>query len=582
MLGVPGPIIIGDLTGDELVNIIDSTPPALGAQMAQTTIADIAAFGGAAGVNVKLPPFNAKGDRTTDDTAAIQAAYNAVPTSGGTVVWPAGTYLISATIFIKPNTTTLGYGAVVWPNTTIWNNPSFTPAPDGFVPNKQCFCNANWNVSSLTDSNISIQRLVFNNGPATGSGARGVAIFHYVTTVKVTAIRQNGGGGGPAFVACDDTLVEASSFFAVGYSAADHFSGAQNARVVNNLIVMSSSATANAIQFTGSTANNTAGTSVKLTVTGNQVYGCSVNTYAIGITETDVSSTASDIDISHNIVDLNGYPGAGGIGLYGGGGDWKIDDNLVMNTINYPAIYAQPNAYGTPSSVHVQANRIINCTHPGLALLTVIANDTTVLDNDFIGCTSLNPIAVAGDNSVVRSGRMDSGTGGARASITGSPVFFADYNLDSGYEEHSAGVQSGVGFKIGTGSTLASYLDSQTFTPSVQFGGASVGITYSSQTGAYIRIGKFIYFTVSIVMTAKGSSSGSATVVGFPFSQVGALAAPCVTIGYANMNSVTVPPTIHINSATAAIISAIGAAALTDTNFSNTTNLSFAGFVTVA
>ena len=42
--------------------------------------------------NVK--DYGAVGDGLRDDTAAIQAAINSLPTTGGTVVIPAGTYLI--------------------------------------------------------------------------------------------------------------------------------------------------------------------------------------------------------------------------------------------------------------------------------------------------------------------------------------------------------------------------------------------------------------------------------------------------------------------------------------------------------
>lgn len=49
-------------------------------------------------INVKDVTYGAKGDGTTDDTAAIQAALNAVPTNGGVVYFPPGAYKITATL----------------------------------------------------------------------------------------------------------------------------------------------------------------------------------------------------------------------------------------------------------------------------------------------------------------------------------------------------------------------------------------------------------------------------------------------------------------------------------------------------
>ena len=50
------------------------------------------------GSPVNVLDFGAVGDGTTNDTAAIQAAINSLPTNGGAVYLPAGNYLISSTL----------------------------------------------------------------------------------------------------------------------------------------------------------------------------------------------------------------------------------------------------------------------------------------------------------------------------------------------------------------------------------------------------------------------------------------------------------------------------------------------------
>jgi polygalacturonase len=45
--------------------------------------------------------MGAMGNGVNNDTAAIQAAFNALPTSGGTVVVPNGTYMVNALVGIS-------------------------------------------------------------------------------------------------------------------------------------------------------------------------------------------------------------------------------------------------------------------------------------------------------------------------------------------------------------------------------------------------------------------------------------------------------------------------------------------------
>ena len=56
------------------------------------------------------------------------------------------------------------------------------------------------------------------------------------------------------------------------------------------------------------------------------------------------------------------------------------------------------------------------------------------------------------------------------------------------------------------------------FTPTIQFGGGSTGITYSTQYGTYTRIGNRVYFSIVIALTSKGTSTGNLTIQTLPFS----------------------------------------------------------------
>lgn len=56
------------------------------------------------------------------------------------------------------------------------------------------------------------------------------------------------------------------------------------------------------------------------------------------------------------------------------------------------------------------------------------------------------------------------------------------------------------------------------WTPTITFGGGSTGITYDSNLGRWLRIGRFVYLVGFIDMSAKGSSTGNAAVAGMPFS----------------------------------------------------------------
>jgi hypothetical protein len=99
--------------------------------------------------------------------------------------------------------------------------------------------------------------------------------------------------------------------------------------------------------------------------------------------------------------------------------------------------------------------------------------------------------------------------------------------------------------------TLDDY-EEGSWTPDLQFGGAKVGITYTSgyQTGKYIKIGTMVTVTGVIVLTSKGSSNGSATIAGLPFTNANANGAytPCLLhydkITFANQHQEKILPNV--------------------------------------
>lgn len=90
---------------------VSGTPSAGQSLVASSGVA--AAWGAVSGTTdwINVKQYGAIGDGTTDDTAAIQAAINAVPSNGGVVYMPAGRYKVTSALSITvDNTTLLGAG----------------------------------------------------------------------------------------------------------------------------------------------------------------------------------------------------------------------------------------------------------------------------------------------------------------------------------------------------------------------------------------------------------------------------------------------------------------------------------------
>jgi hypothetical protein len=127
------------------------------------------------------------------------------------------------------------------------------------------------------------------------------------------------------------------------------------------------------------------------------------------------------------------------------------------------------------------------------------------------------------------------------------------------------------------GNTVLDWYEENTFTPVLSFGGGTTGITYSTQSGRYLRFGRECHILLSIVLSSKGSSTGTANIGGLPFTSsstqifmpghyynMTGLAAPMIT--FTNPSStVLLPYTTALATGTPS--------SATDASFTNTTDV---------
>lgn len=140
----------------------------------------------------------------------------------------------------------------------------------------------------------------------------------------------------------------------------------------------------------------------------------------------------------------------------------------------------------------------------------------------------------------------------------------------------------GIDFSInpaapGVTSELLDDYEIGTWTPALTFGGAAVGMA-GTFTGTYTKIGDTVTVWGAIILTAKGSSTGSATITGLPYAtstsyssnvfdtvagMAGLLVGGCI---FSVPNSTNLFPMVQSIS---------GRTQITDTNFQNTGNIRF-------
>jgi len=133
--------------------------------------------------------------------------------------------------------------------------------------------------------------------------------------------------------------------------------------------------------------------------------------------------------------------------------------------------------------------------------------------------------------------------------------------------------------KLAAGAAAANLGYSEgTFVPGIQFGGAAVGMTFSTQVGRFTRIGRLVHFEINLILTAKGTSVGQMWVVGLPYPAALRAAVTCAAgwVGTSEPNGVVGPG----NTVITVYDGSTGNGA-TDADVSNASAFSFSGVYSV-
>jgi len=388
----------------------------------------------------------------TSDQNAINAAINALPSTGGSVVLLDGTYNITSSVIInKPNVNLTGSGA----NTILKRMYDESGVNTGGVITVVA--------ASTAVTNVDVSQLSINGNKASFSSANDYGIFVSSGGCGIQANNEKINNNWIGNTAGNGVYIYNGACAAI-----------QNDQITNNIItgsggngIATDDSTSNAV-ISGNVSSNNSGYGIYVSGgTGENITGNTTNSNATGGIITGTTST----NVSDNIIKSNttygiyigGFVGgqntisgnvidSNGIGVNFGPGN--TNETLSGNTIVNSATTGVFVDGGTPSTnIIISANTISGNGGSGVQFNTNIVNstitDNTLNNNGGVGSSSSISICPGGpgcaSDQITNNNISDSaGTGNAISISSGSKNIYLSNNTYSGTGASSI-FDSGIG-----------------------------------------------------------------------------------------------------------------------------------------
>lgn len=319
------------------------------------------------GAVVNVFDYGATGDGTTDDAAAVQLALNV----GGTVFFPAGTYLIGTTLNVLSNT------QVLLDQTAT-------------VKAKSSLSGKLFSVSGKT--NVKITGGIFDGNKASAASATDVIYIYNSSSVWVTNTTVQNANGRNIYVEGPSTSSVSKNIYIQNNSLTGAASACITFTYTSNILIENNMVFSNATGLTS-------GESSYIAIVGNSFYSNTNDGCAVG-------NNCSYITITGNVSQNNGAEGINVDGC----NHAVITGNTSFNNLIGITVWNRSPGTSLAKRNVVSANTVSTCTQVGI--LVADGNTFTLIEGNSVdNCGSHGVQINECANSVVRDNIINNNAG---------------------------------------------------------------------------------------------------------------------------------------------------------------------------